>query len=140
MPTIEDAIALAVRVHSGQTDKAGAPYILHPLRVMTQMTTEPEQIVAVLHDALEDTSITLSNLREMGFAIEVLQALECLTRDKKAPYMDYIEGIKTNTLAKTVKIADLMDNMNLDRIAHPSPIDFERRAKYEKALSILKAS
>jgi len=84
MPTLEDAILMAVEAHRGQKDKAGAAYILHPLRVMLYMETETEMMVAVLHDVIEDTKetkkVTIEYLKEAGYSEEVLQAIDCLTR------------------------------------------------------------
>ncbi len=71
MPTLEDAIALAVEAHRGQKEKTGEPYILHPLRVMFRVETEIERVVAVLHDVIEDTGRTPDNLRALGFSAEV---------------------------------------------------------------------
>lgn len=137
MPNIEDAILLAVWIHRGQTDKAGAPYILHPLRVMLQFSTETEQIVAVLHDALEDSVLTIDDLRQMGYAETILDALTLLTRKSGVSYDDYIDTINPHPLAKAVKIADLTDNLNLDRIPRPTDKDHERHAKYLRALAVL---
>ena len=75
MPSLEEAISLAVEAHRGQRDKAGQPYILHPIRVMMRCRTEAERIAAVLHDVVEDTEWTLERLREEGVPEEVLAAL-----------------------------------------------------------------
>lgn len=123
MPNIEDAIELAVKAHRDQLDKAGAPYILHSLRVMMRMQTEKEQIVAVLHDVLEDTTVDLSLLKKMGYSDEVIEAIKCLTRQSTEPYSEYIERIKSNSLSLVVKIEDLTDNLDLQRIKRPSPED-----------------
>ena len=140
MPNIEDAIELAVKAHRDQLDKAGAPYILHSLRVMMRMQTEKEQIVAVLHDVLEDTTVDLSLLKKMGYSDEVIEAIKCLTRQSTEPYSEYIERIKSNSLSLVVKIEDLTDNLDLQRIKRPSPEDLKRHAKYKKALKVLKFS
>lgn len=80
MSTIERAIEIAARAHAGQVDKAGAPYILHPLRVMLAVKTEEQQMAAVLHDVVEDTEVTFNELRAEGFAANVLEAVKALTK------------------------------------------------------------
>jgi len=93
MSTLEKAIRIAAQAHEGQRDKAGAPYILHPLRVMMKMATEAEQITAVLHDVVEDTDWTMERLRQEGFLGEILAALDCLTRKNGEEYEKFIEPI-----------------------------------------------
>lgn len=129
---LEKAILLAKKAHQGQVDKGGQPYFLHPLRVMESCETEEEKIVAVLHDTLEDTALTLDDLRKAGFSEEILDALSCLTRGEE-DYMAYIEGVCRNPLAAAVKAADLTDNMDLSRIPNPTERDFVRLEKYKKA-------
>ena len=131
------AYMIADRAHKGQVDKAGEPYILHPLYVMSKMHTEEEAIVAILHDVIEDTACTLDDLRKAGFSENVLESLRLLTHDPKAQYMNYIMKIKDNPIARNVKIADLKHNMDLTRIPHPAKKDYERVEKYKAALQIL---
>ena len=137
MNLLEKAIAIAVAAHTEQLDKSGAPYILHPLRVMLGVTSEAEQIVAVLHDVVEDTPWTLEQLRAEGFPELLLVALDCVTKRENEDYFDFIGRIKPNPLAVAVKISDLHDNMKLSRIPNPTEKDFQRLKKYEKALAIL---
>lgn len=132
MATLKDAVALATKAHLGQKDKAGAAYIRHPLRVMGRMTTDEEKMVAVLHDVVEDTSITLQDLRIAGYPKSVVDAVDALSRRKNETYEQFIERLKPNALARRVKIADLEDNMDLGRIPNPQPKDFERAEKYRK--------
>ena len=128
------AINVAEKAHSGQVDKAGASYILHPLRVMLVFSNETEQICAVLHDVIEDTDVTPDILRKNGFSDEVIEVLECLTKCDGESYDDFITRVLKNEIACRVKLADLFDNMNLERIANPSEKDRERIKKYEKAV------
>ncbi len=137
MQTFEDAIRLAVEVHQGQKDKAGSPYILHPLRAMLSMATETEMIVAVLHDVVEDGGITIDDLRKAGFSEEITDAIDCLTRRDGEEYDELIDRVKSNPLAVKVKIADLRDNSNLGRIAEPKENDYKRLEKYRQALAEL---
>lgn len=131
------AALIAYKAHEGQVDKAGKPYILHPLHVMKQVRTIEEQIVALLHDVIEDTDCTLEDLRKEHFSEKVLEALALMTHDKTVPYMDYIAKIKENPLARAVKIADLHHNMDLKRIPNPTEKDYERLEKYKAALRYL---
>jgi len=115
MATIEKALQIAAQAHEGQKDKEGMQYILHPLRVMNQVEGEEAQIVAVLHDVVEDTKVTLDDLRHAGFSEAVLAAVQCVTHRKDEPYADYVVGCKKNPIAKQVKLGDLFDNCRLDR-------------------------
>ncbi len=140
MGTLEDAIQIAAEAHKGQPDKAGAPYILHPLRMMMRMKSESEMITAILHDVVEDTDWTIEKLREKGFSEEVLEAVECVTNREGESYEQFIERAGKNPIARQVKIADLEDNMNIQRIGEISPKDLERLGKYHKSWSVLTKS
>jgi (p)ppGpp synthase/HD superfamily hydrolase len=139
---LEDAIHLASEAHRGQKDKAGKPYILHPMRVMFRMDTLLEMVVAVLHDVVEDSDTTLGELRAWGYPEEVVEALDCLTRRyaDKTPerqsesYMDYVARCKANPLAKKVKLADIDDH--LDYLC--PGVSAELQIRYCKAYRFLK--
>lgn len=135
------AIEIARAAHAGQKDKAGQPYILHPLRVMVACLGNPyAQIAAVLHDVAEDCPRwPLERLAAEGFPQEVMDALALLCHDDDVPYMEYIARIKQNAVAKQVKLADLADNMNLGRLPHPEKKDYQRLAKYQQARNLLLA-
>ncbi len=133
MATIERAILIAAQAHSGQRDKAGAPYILHPLRLMMRMESEDAMIAAVLHDVVEDSDWTLERLREEGFSEEILQAVDCLTRRDDESYDEFIARARANPIARRVKIADLEDNMNVKRIGEMTQKDLARIEKYHCA-------
>jgi (p)ppGpp synthase/HD superfamily hydrolase len=128
--TIEDAISIAAIAHRGMKDKSGAPYILHPLRMMMQVKSEEAKMAAVLHDVVEDTAISLEDLRQKGFSEAVLTAVDCLSRREGESYEEFIERVETNPIAREVKIADLEDNMNIRRINEIKPKDLERIEKY----------
>ncbi len=130
---LEKAILIATSAHQRQIDKAGKPYILHPLRVMFSRINETERICAVLHDVIEDTDITLDYLRNDGFSEEILSALDALTRRRNESYDEFIGRILNNKIACYVKLADLCDNMDLSRIKNPTEKDFQRVEKYRKA-------
>jgi hypothetical protein len=119
MATLEKAIELAARYHAGQRDLAGKPYITHPLRVMLlvqeQGGGEDAQIVAVLHDALEDTKLTAADLRREGFSEAIVAAVESVTHARSEPYADYVVRVGRSEVGRLVKLADLADNSRLDR-------------------------
>jgi (p)ppGpp synthase/HD superfamily hydrolase len=133
MPTIEDAIRLALDKHHGQTDKSGAPYILHPLRVMAQMQNDTERIVAILHDVVEDSDVTLDALRNIGYSEEIVAAIDHLTRREGESYEAFIQRIKPHPLAVRVKLGDLQDNMDIRRNAKLDEKALERFQRYRAA-------
>ena len=134
MSTLQRALAIATEAHKGQFDKSGKDYIEHPLRVMEMGRTEDEKIVGVLHDVVEDTDWTFEALEEEGFSKEVIDALRCVTKlSENENYDDFIERVKKNPLATTVKINDLTDNMDIRRLPYLSDKDVKRLKKYLKA-------
>ena len=133
MTLLERAIAIAVEAHTGQTQKNGDPYILHPLHLMMQMSTEAERICAVLHDVVEDTEWTLTDLQLEGFPDEILVAVGLLTRQKGMSYEQCIEEIRPNPLARAVKLADITHNMDIRRLPQVTDRDFDRLIEYRAA-------
>lgn len=134
---LEKAIEIAVEAHRGQIDKAGKIYILHPMRVMLRGQNDTEQILGILHDVVEDTAVTLDMLRLEGFAEDILVALDCLTKRKGEKYGDFINRILVNPLATQIKLFDMEDNLNRDRIPYPTEADERRFKKYTKYHAIL---
>lgn len=130
MSNYELALKIATEAHKGQVDKAGVPYINHPLTVASLVDTEEEKIVALLHDTIEDTSITEQDLIDYGFPNEIVEAVKLLTHNKNVPYMDYVAKIKDNELARKVKIADLTHNSDLSRLKEITDKDKKRYEKY----------
>ncbi|MDQ7779730.1 MAG: HD domain-containing protein [Planctomycetota bacterium] len=133
MSTLERAIEIAARAHAGQVDKAGAPYVLHPIRVMLRVQTVEQRIAAILHDVVEDTDVTLGDLRRKGFSLRVIAAVEALTRRSNEAYDDFVTRASKNAIAKRVKLADLEDNLDMSRLPHPSPRDLHRLKRYRRA-------
>ncbi|QJD89172.1 HD domain-containing protein [Duganella dendranthematis] len=131
MATLERAIAIAAAAHAGQVDKAGQPYILHPLRVMLRVTTEHERTAAVLHDVVEDTDVTLDTLAAEGFAPEVIAAVAALTKRPNESRMQAAERAAANPIARVVKLSDNAENMDLSRIANPTADDYARLEEYK---------
>jgi (p)ppGpp synthase/HD superfamily hydrolase len=137
MSTLERAISIAAEAHSGQTDKAGSPYILHPLRVMLRLNTQEERIVGVLHDVVEDTPWTLEDLRAEGFSEEVLEAIDSVTNREGETYEAFVLRAGQNPIGRQVKLADLEENSDLSRIANPTEKDHARMEKYRRAIQML---
>ncbi|MEO3945266.1 hypothetical protein [Gorillibacterium sp. CAU 1737] len=137
MATLTRAIILAAKFHDGQKDKGNLPYLFHPLRLMLNALTEEEQIIAVLHDTIEETDLTLEDLRKEGFSDEIVEAIDALSRRKKERYEDFILRIKQNSLARRVKILDLQDNLSPLRTRKRSDKDRDRMKKYSRALDTL---
>lgn len=132
------ALKLCFEAHKDQTDKSGMPYVFRPFHLAESMTDEYTTTVALLHDVVEDTDYTLSDLKDMGFPEKVTDALALLTHDKSVPYMEYVEKIKQNPVARAVKLADLTHNSDLSRLDTVDEKALRRVEKYKKAMEILK--
>jgi (p)ppGpp synthase/HD superfamily hydrolase len=142
---LQHAIEIALEAHRGQTDKAGAPYLLHPLRVMMSLDTDEERIVAVLHDVIEDgPGWTFERLEEEGFSPAVLDALRLVTKrpedegDNEAVYVAFVRRAKGNKIARRVKTADILDNLNASRLSSLTEKDMRRMNRYLAALRALR--
>lgn len=138
-PLVHMALDLCKEYHADQKDKNGRVYYEHPIRLATQVESDEEKIVALLHDIIEDTPITALDLENYGIPKECIDAVMLLTKAKETPYGEYINKIKdsSNNLAIRVKIVDLKDNSNLTRIKQLTPKDLNRTEKYIRALKIL---
>ncbi len=139
MATLERAIAIAVAAHAGQVDRGGQPYVLHPLRLMFNAGRAADRIVAVLHDVVEDTAVTLQDLRAAGFDETIVTAVAALTRRKDGgeDYLDYVRRAVQDPVARRVKRLDLMDNMDTRRLPHITEKDIARLNRYRRALEII---
>jgi (p)ppGpp synthase/HD superfamily hydrolase len=133
MNLIETSLAIALQAHSGQTDKAGQAYILHPLRIMAKMDTEEEMAVALLHDVLEDSSFTAQDLQEAGIPPHVVAAVQLLSKQDGEEYDTFIERLLPNPLAAKVKKADIEDNLNILRLQSLTEKDWQRVDRYHHA-------
>ena len=140
MSPLERAISLASSAHAGQVDEAGQPYILQPVRVMLRMTGDIERIAAVLHDIVEDTPLTLEQLRAEGFSVAVVEAVAALTKLPGESRMRAAVRAATNPLARAVKLADTAESMDLSRISSPTAKDFARIEEYKAVRELLLAT
>ncbi len=139
MANLQRAIEIAVEAHAEQSSRDGLPYVLHPLRMMLQMHTDAERIVAVLHDVVEDNPAwPLARLADEGFAAEVLEAVDDLTRRADESYEAFVRRAAQRPLARTIKKADLRDNMNIERLPVLDEKATARLARYHKALMYVK--
>jgi hypothetical protein len=142
-PGLRGAISVAARAHEGQVDKAGRPYFAHPLRMVARALADchdPEvAIVAALHDVIEDSAITIGDLRGVGFSERVVDAVEALTRRAGESYRDFLLRLRPNDLARRVKLFDLDDNTDPLRLALISDVDNQKRLvdKYTMARCLL---
>ena len=128
---------IAYKAHDGQKDRSGLPYIMHPVHLAEQMTDEDSCVVALLHDVVEDTDVTIGDLVNKGFTPNQISAIKAMTHEKTVPYMVYIKKLSKNPLASVVKRADLAHNMDLSRIPNPTESDKSRLSRYTEALRIL---
>ena len=138
-PKSKKALKLCFEAHKNQIDKSDMPYVFHPFHLAEQMKTEETTVVALLHDVVEDTDYTLEDLSNMGFDKPIIDALALLTHDPAVEYMDYVKAIKSNPIAKAVKLADLRHNSDLTRLDIVTEKALERQQKYLKAIAFLEA-
>ena len=131
------AIKVAFDAHAGQLDRSGMPYILHPIHLAEQMKDEDTCVAALLHDVIEDTDITIEELRGYGFTEEQLEAVRLLTHLEGVEYLDYVRNLKDNPIARAVKIEDLKHNSDATRMDSLSEDDEKRFEKYRMAMEIL---
>ena len=132
------ALKLSFEAHKEQKDKGGLPYVYHPFHLAEQMISEEAVVVALLHDVVEDTDRSLDDIRAQGFPESVIEALALLTHDKATPYFDYVARVKTNPIAREVKLADLEHNADLSRLDKVEEKDKARAEKYRQAAAILR--
>ena len=132
-----EAMKIAYNAHHGQVDKGGIPYVFHPYHLAEQMSDEYTTCVALLHDVVEDTGVTLEELKDI-FPREVIEAVAAMTHGKDEPYLDYVRRVSLNPIAKVVKLADLRHNSDETRMldGDESTLAYFRE-KYRKAFEIL---
>ena len=131
------AILVAFKAHEGQVDRAGLPYVLHPIHIAEQMKDEDTCVVALLHDVIEDTDMTLEDLKQYGFTEVQLEGVRLMTHEDDVDYFDYVRAMKDNPVAKAVKLEDLKHNSDFTRLDKVTEKDLKRLEKYKKAEAIL---
>lgn len=132
-----EAMKIAYHAHHGQVDKSGIPYIFHPYHLAEQMPDEYTTCVALLHDVVEDTDVTIEELRDI-FPPQVIEAVALMTHDEDEPYLDYVRRVSTNPIAKIVKLADLRHNSDQTRLENADEATLAYfQEKYRKAFEIL---
>ena len=131
------AFLLCMVKHWKQKDKAGKRYVWHPIHVMINVKGYNEKIVALLHDIVEDTEVTIPDLKNLKFSKEVIEAVDVITKKKDQEYFSYLKSIKDNSIAKKVKIEDLKHNSDLKRLRSITQKDIDRAIKYKKAIDYL---
>jgi len=134
---VDLALSIARQAHEGQLDKEGVDYIEHPIYVASQVDTEEEKAVALLHDVIEDSPVSAEELLQAGLPETVVTAVQVLTKKKEQDYQTYLENVKKNPLARVVKLADLKHNSDLSRLSSITEKDRERLKKYKKAIDFL---
>ncbi|KXB33270.1 HD domain-containing protein [Atopobium deltae] len=136
---IELSLSIAIEAHKNQVDKAGMPYVEHPKRVSAACKTDTQKVAALLHDVLEDTSTTAQDLLAQGVDAHVVEIVQLLTRPQGVSYMNYIKALAKDPDARAIKMADLTDNMNLERLENVTKEDLQRTKKYQKAYRYLES-
>lgn len=131
------ALRICFDAHKEQVDKSGLPYVFHPFHLAEEMKDEDTTVVALLHDVIEDSELCLDDLVKLGFSDDVIEAISLLTHDKADTYMEYVEKLSVNSIARAVKLADLKHNSDLTRLDVISERDISRRKRYEKAIAFL---
>jgi putative GTP diphosphokinase len=131
------AFLLCMVKHWKQKDKAGKRYVWHPIHVMINVKGYNEKIVALLHDIVEDTEVTVPDLKNLKFSKEVIEAVDVITKKKDQEYFSYLKSIRDNSIAKKVKIEDLKHNSDLKRLRSITQKDIDRAVKYKKAIDYL---
>lgn len=133
------AMKICFKAHAHQLDKSGLPYVFHPFHIAEQMKDEDTTIVALLHDVVEDSDITLDDLKKYGFSEDVISAVAAMTHSQNIDYMDYIAQVKKNPIAAAVKLEDLRHNSDLTRLEEVTAKDIQRNEKYKKAMELLES-
>lgn len=136
MSQAEKALEIATTAHFGQKDKAGQDYILHPITVASFMSTDEEKAVAYLYDVVEDTNISLEDLRKI-FSSNIVEALDAITKRENETYEDYLNRVSMNKIARKVKISDMLHNIDLTRLEKITKKDIERTNKYKRSIIYL---
>lgn len=136
---LQKAIDFATKAFEGMTDIDGSsPYINHSIRIMEQMNTEEEKMIAVLHDVLEDTHFTVYDLEDEGFPASVIECVDQLTRENDVTYFEYIDDISTNEICRKIKLLEIDDNKDINRVNKLSFQTYSLEDRCKKVKDLLK--
>lgn len=136
---VEKALEIATLAHQGQVDKNGVDYIEHPKAVASFVKRDEEKIVAYLHDVVEDTEVTLDDLKQAGFDDAVIFAVDCISKRANETLEDYLKRVAKSPLAVEVKLADMRHNSDITRYMHPTEKDKKRCENYRNKMKMLQA-
>ncbi len=136
-PLTKKAMNICYSAHAGQVDKGGVPYVFHSIHLAEQMDNEYEICLALLHDVVEDTDYTFSDIESQDFPDDIITALKLITRDKGQPYLEYMETLSHNALARKVKLCDLLHNSDTSRLLSVDENAERRLQRYQESIAIL---
>ena len=136
---LHKAITIACDAHQGQSSINGEPYILHPLRLLIKAKSNEEKIIAVLHDVIEKSNISLADLKNKGFDQNIISSIDSLSRRKSESYVDYIERLMQNRISVKIKLLDLTDNIKIHNENNDNGIYDAKINKYKNALKQIRS-
>ena len=136
---LHKAITIACEAHQGQSSINGEPYILHPLRLLIKAKSNEERIIAVLHDVIEKSNITLADLKNKGFDQNIISAIDSLSRRRSESYIDYIGRLMQNRISVKIKLLDLADNIKIHSENNDNGIYDAKIKQYKNALKHIRS-
>ena len=136
---LHKAITISCEAHKGQSSINGEPYILHPLRLLIKAKSNEERIIAILHDVIEKTNISLADLKNKGFDQNIISSIDSLSRRKSESYVDYIERLMQNKISVKIKLLDLADNIKIHIENNDNGIYDVKINQYKNALKQIRS-
>ena len=136
---LHKAITIACKAHQGQSSINGEPYILHPLRLLIKAKSNEERIIAILHDVIEKTNISLADLRNKGFDQNIISSIDSLSRRRSESYLEYIERLMQNKISVKIKLLDLADNIKIHSKNNYNGIYDAKIIQYKNALKQIRS-
>ena len=136
---LHKAITIACEAHQGQSSINGEPYILHPLRLLIKAKSNEERIIAILHDVIEKTNISLADLKNKGFDQNIISSIDSLSRKRGESYVDYIGRLMQNRISVKIKLLDLADNIKMHSENNDNGIYDVKINQYKNALKQIRS-
>ena len=136
---LHKAITIACEAHQGQSSINGEPYILHPLRLLIKAKSNEERIIAILHDVIEKTNISLADLKNKGFDQNIISSIDSLSRRRSESYIEYIERLMQNKISVKIKLLDLADNIKIHSENNANGIYDAKIIQYKNALKQIRS-